>query len=131
MYYIDTSALLKLIVAERESEAMRDWMAASMGQVFGSDLLRTEFLRAVRRSVPAREAVAAEILGTVLLVRLTRPTFDHAAKSEPRALRSLDALHLASALEFGDDLEGIVTYDERLAEAAEANGIATFSPRSR
>jgi len=120
---------MKLIVAERESEALRRWLDGSIGRVFGSDLLRTEFLRAVRRSVPAREDAAQDILGSMLLVRLTRGTFDHAAESEPRALRSLDALHLACALEFGDDLEGIVTYDDRLAEAARANGVAALSPR--
>lgn len=129
MYYIDTSALMKLIVAERESQAMREWMAAATGRVFGSDLMRTEFLRAVRRSVPAREDAARDILGSMMLVRLTRATFEHAAQSEPRAPRSLDALHLASALELNDELEGIVTYDERLAEAAQANGITTISPR--
>ena len=129
MFYVDTSALMKLIVAERESEAMRRWMDTAIGQVFGNDLLRTEFLRAVRRSVPSREDAARDILGALLLVRLRRATFEAAADSEPQTLRSLDALHLASALEFGGDLEGIVTYDERLAEAAHANGIETISPR--
>ena len=129
MFYVDTSALMKLVVAERESEAMRRWVDASTGQVFGNDLLRTEFLRAIRRSVPAREAAARDVLSSMLLIRLRRSTFDAAAESEPRALRSLDALHLASALEFGGDLGGIVTYDERLAEAAQANGIPVISPR--
>jgi predicted nucleic acid-binding protein len=129
VFYVDTSALLKLIVAEGESEAMRHWMDTATGRVLGNDLLRTELLRAVRRSVPAREAMAHAILESVLLIRLRRATFEAAATTEPRDLRSLDALHLASALEFRGDLEGIVTYDERLAEAAEANGITVISPR--
>jgi predicted nucleic acid-binding protein len=129
VFYVDTSALMKLIVAERESEAMRRWLDGATGRAFGNDLLRTEFLRAVRRAVPAREVLAHAILDSVLLVRLRRATFEAAATSEPSTLRSLDALHLASALEFGDDLQGIVTYDERLAEAAEVNGIPVISPR--
>ena len=129
MFYVDTSALMKLIVAERESAAMKRWMGGATGRVFGSDLLRTEFLRAIRRSVPAREEAAHDILGSMLLVRLKRGTFEAAADIEPSALRSLDALHLASALEFGGELEGVVTYDDRLAAAAQANGIATISPR--
>jgi predicted nucleic acid-binding protein len=129
VFYVDTSALMKLIVAERESEAMRRWMATAAGRVFGNDLLRTEFLRAVRRSVPAREEAAHAILDSVLLVRLRRATFEAAATSEPRTLRSLGALHVASALEFGGELEGIATYDDRLAEAAEANGVPVISPR--
>lgn len=129
MFYVDTSALMKLIVSERESDAMRRWMDGTIGRVFASDLLRTEFLRVVRRAVPAREARARDVLDSVLLVKLTRATFDVASACEPRTLRSLDALHLASALEFGRELAGIVTYDERLAEAAEANGITAISPR--
>jgi predicted nucleic acid-binding protein len=128
MFYVDTSALMKLIVAERDSEAMRQWMDAAAGQVFGNDLLRTEFLRAVRRSVPAREEAAHHILQSLLLVRLRRSTYEAAAESEPKALHSLDALHLASALEFGGELDAIVTYDDWLSEAAQANGIATISP---
>ena len=120
---------MKLIVAEPGSEALRHWMSSADGRVFGNDLLRTEFLRAVRRSVPAREEAAEAILRTLLLVRLRRETYITAATSEPRSLRSLDALHVASALEFVGDLDGIVTYDERLAEAAQANGISVISPR--
>ncbi len=65
----------------------------------------------------------------MLLVRLGRDTFAAAVETEPSSLRSLDALHLASALEFGGELEGIVAYDEWLAESAQANGIAAISPR--
>lgn len=64
-------------------------------------------------------------MSTVGIRALKQP----AADCEPRALRSLDALHIASALEFSDELEGIVTYDEQLAEAALANGIPALSPR--
>ncbi len=62
-------------------------------------------------------------------MRLTTAVYERAGRLEADLLRSLDALHLAAAMELGDELDGIVTYDERLAKAAEANGIAAISPR--
>ena len=64
------------------------------------------------------------------LTLLTVPTalFDEAGRLEPATLRTLDAFHLAAALDLGDDLEGIVTYDDRLAQAAQANGIPVIAP---
>jgi predicted nucleic acid-binding protein len=55
--------------------------------------------------------------------------FEGAGRLEPSGLRSLDAIHLAAALDLGDDLEGLVTYDDRLAEAAVSNGVAVVAPR--
>jgi predicted nucleic acid-binding protein len=129
VYYIDTSAVLKLIVAERGSAAMRRWLGRSAGDVFSADLLRTETLRVVRRSVPAREMLARDVLGSVLLLRMSVAIFERAAMLEPRSLRSLDALHLASAMEVGEELEGLVTYDDRLAQAADAHRIKVVRPR--
>jgi len=59
---------------------------------------------------------------------VTTATFEEAGRLDPTLLRSLDAVHLAAALSLGDDLEGIVTYDDRLAEAAQANGVPVVSP---
>ena len=122
---------MKLIVAERGSTALRDWFDSSTARIFSGDLMRTEFVRAVRRSVPGREALARDIMGSILLVRMSATVCDRAALIEPRSLRSLDALHLAAALEAGDELEGILTYDDRLADAAKALGINVVAPGSR
>ena len=64
----------------------------------------------------------------IQLLKLGTGVFDLAARLGPAHLRSLDALHLASALELGSDLQAIVTYDKRLAEAALLNAIAVVSP---
>jgi predicted nucleic acid-binding protein len=66
---------------------------------------------------------ARAVLDAVILMTMPSSVFERAAMLEPALLRSLDALHLAAALELGDDLEGVVTYDRRLAESAEALGI--------
>jgi predicted nucleic acid-binding protein len=71
---------------------------------------------------------ARAVLDALILLRLTSATFERAATLDPEQLRSLDALHLATALELGDELDGIVTYDGRLAAAACAYGIATIAP---
>lgn len=129
-YYVDTSALTKLVVAEKESRTLRSWFAKAERQAVSSDLARTELLRAVRRTAPERAVRAREVLDALILLRSTVDIFESAALLEPRTLRTLDALHLASALALGDDLEGIVVYDERLAEAADALGIRVVSPGS-
>lgn len=128
MFYIDTSAALKLLFAERESAAMGRWWAATSARVVSSDLLRTELLRVTRRVDPNQMTRARELLDSLLLLRLSTALCERAAMLEPVALRSLDGLHLAAALELGDELEGIVTYDQRLAEATRALGIRTVSP---
>lgn len=63
------------------------------------------------------------------LVHLTPAVCEDAGRLDPPGLRSLDAIHLAAALDLGDDLEGLVTYDDRLAEAAVSNGVAAVAPR--
>jgi predicted nucleic acid-binding protein len=127
--YIDTSAAAKLVLEERDSAALRQWLEPHQGELCSSDLLRTELQRAVRRAAPDRLVQATAVLEAFLLMQMPTATYETASTLEPSSLRSLDALHLASALGLGDDLEGIVTYDERMTEAAHANGVATFSPR--
>ena len=127
-FYLDTSALTKLVVAEAESRALRSWFAKAERQPVSSDLTRTELLRAVRRSAPDRTVRAREVLDGLVLLRATVEIFESAALLEPRTLRTLDSVHLASALALGDDLEGMVVYDERLADAARSVGIAVIAP---
>ena len=129
MFYLDTSAAVKLVIAERGSTALRRWLASRDEQMFSSDLLRTELLRATRRVAPEQMVQARAVLDALILVRLSTAVCERAAMLEPDLLRSLDALHLAAALEIGDELEAMVTYDLRLAQGAEALGISVVAPR--
>lgn len=128
-FYFDTSALVKLVVAEPETAALRAWVGASNRSPVSSDLARTELLRAVRRTAPDRVVDARAVLDAVTLIEASTAVFEAAGRLEPMALRSLDALHVCTALDLGDDLEGVVTYDDRLAAAAISNGIPVVSPR--
>ncbi len=129
MFYLDTSAAVKLLFAERQSTAMGTWWAATAAQVVSSDLLRTELLRVTRRVDPKQMPQARALLDSLTLLRLSTALCERAAMLEPVTLRSLDALHLAAALELGDELEAVVTYDQRLAEASRALGIRSVGPR--
>lgn len=127
-FYVDTSALVKLVVAGPETIALREWLVAVDSELVASDLVRTELMRAVRRVVPERAVQAREVLRAVTILEVTAVMFTEAGRLDPPSLRSLDAIHLAAAFDLGDDLEGLVTYDERMAEAARANGVAVFAP---
>jgi len=128
-HYVDTSALVKLVVAEPETPALRSWLISAERQPVSSDLARTELLRAVRRAAPERLVQARAVLGSITLIRVSTATFDEAGRLDPTILRTLDAVHLAAALALGDDLDSVVTYDDRLAEAARLNGVQVTSPR--
>lgn len=127
MHYVDTSALVKLVVAEEHSAAMRAWTRADP-QAATSDLTRTELMRAVTRVHPARAPQVRSVLEAVDTVALTRGMLDEAGRLAPASLRSFGAIHLAVALSFGDDLETFVTYDERLASAAALAGVTVDAP---
>lgn len=126
--YIDSSAAAKLVVAEAESRALRRYLGRRPGPLFTSDLTRTELVRAVRRLDPSLASVARDVLDAFTIVQLPTSTFERAALLDPPTLRSLDALHLAAALSVGDDLDVIVTYDDRLTAAAREAGVATAAP---
>lgn len=128
-HYVDTSALVKLVVAEAETRALEAWLEEQQSRALvSSDLTRAELMRTVRRSPSADVVRARAVLESITLLTVRRTVFDAAGHLEPTLLRTLDALHVASALELGDDLTGIVTYDHRLADAARAHGIAVFAP---
>lgn len=127
-HYIDTSALAKLVVAEAETEALQSWIGAQSPTLVSCDLARAELLRAVRRVGADRIVQARAVLDSVTLIVVTTSIFEAAGRLDPAILCTLDAVHLAAALELGDDLAGIVTYDDRLAEAAQANGITVVAP---
>jgi predicted nucleic acid-binding protein len=125
--YADSSALVKLVVAEPES---RELLRALDGYeaVVSSELAVVEVTRAAGRAAgDGGVDRAGVVLDTVHLLRLDRPVLDRAARLGPAQLRSLDAIHVASALELGAPLE-FVGYDDRLLTAAAASGLRTLSP---
>jgi hypothetical protein len=127
--YLDTSAFLKLIVSEPESEALRTRIAGWPDRA-SSTLLRTETVRALHRSGNGHLiGEARRLLGGIHLVRLDEPLLDRAADLEPEELRTLDAIHLGAALAIGPDLHLLMTYDARLRDAALAQGLDVESPR--
>ena len=127
-YYLDTSTLVKLVVVESETEALRTWLNEAERTPVACDLARTELLRAVRRAAPDRILQARAVLDSITLIEIPTQTFEEAGRVDPSLLRTLDAIHLASALDLGEDLDGFVTYDERLAQAARLNAIPTLAP---
>jgi predicted nucleic acid-binding protein len=127
-FYLDTSALVKLVVAEPETPALRTWLTAADRGPVSCDLARTELIRAVRRVAADRVVRARAVLDGVTLIEVTTTMFEEAGRLDPTLLRSLDAVHLAAALALGDDLEGLVTYDDRLVDAARLNGITVVAP---
>ena len=127
-YYLDTSAAVKLVVAEAGSAPMRRWAALHGDALVASDLLRTELLRATRRGAPERMVRARAVLDSITIITLRPEDFERAGELEPGPMRSLDALHLAAALALGDELDGIVTYDDRLADAAAVHGVEVIAP---
>ena len=127
--YLDSSAFVKLLVEETESTAVRSFLANRGARRVSSALLRTESLRAVRHLGPDALAKVREGLRRVDLIGIDDRILDAAGILEPQVLRTLDAIHLATALAVGDDLEAVVTYDERMLDAARFMGLATATPR--
>lgn len=125
MFYLDTSAFLKLLVQEEHSDTLRRSILNE--SLWASTLLAVEAHRAASRlAVPA--ARVDELLDSVTLVIPAEATFLAARSIGEAQLRTLDALHLASAAELGEDLDALVTYDRRLAARADALGIQAASP---
>lgn len=127
MFFCDTSALTKLIVAEPESFELTEFLAAD-SRLVSSELLRAELPRAVFRQHPDERERVAHIIDRVGLVPLSARLLDHAGALPPAQLRALDAIQLASALELRGELTAFVAYDDRLLEAASALGLPTTSP---
>jgi predicted nucleic acid-binding protein len=127
MIYLDSSALVKLVVLDTESRALRGYLRDEPTRITCA-LARTELLRAVRPVGPAALALARRVLRSIDLVRLDDALLDAAAMLEPIGLRSLDAIHLAAAQLVAPTLRAVVTYDHRMAEAATALGFPTVAP---
>ena len=129
MIALDSSALVRLVLDEPESAALERWLISrAPSSVTASDLVRVELIRAVARAAPAGVPRARMLLAGVDLVPITRDLLETAADLGPPSLRSLDALHLATALSLGSALDAFVVYDERLARAATEAGLPVVAP---
>jgi predicted nucleic acid-binding protein len=126
--YLDSSAIVKLAVAEPESAALRRYLARRRPLV-SSALARTEVTRALMPSGAQAVARGELVLRRIQLLRINDRVLTKAGRMTPPELRSLDAIHLASANLLGSAVRLIVTYDERMADAAEASGWTVASPR--
>lgn len=125
--YLDASAAVKLVVREPESGALRAWLGDGP-LVVSSALIRIEVIRAVRREEPGQLARARRVVAAMHIRQIDDAILDAAASLDPKALRSLDAIHLATAQHLADELDAIVTYDRRMIEGARALGLPTASP---
>lgn len=129
MIYLDSSALLKLLFEERESGALERWISERAATpLVSSELAKLEVVRATRRINPAVLPAGRALLAQLDLTPLTTGLIDEAANLGQPLLRSLDALHLASALSIGPDLSAFIAYDHRLSAAAGAVGLESLRP---
>jgi len=127
--YLDSSALLKLLFEEPESPALDQWLSARTGTpVVSSELAKVEVIRACRRVNPDALPQARALLAELDLIPVGRGAVDEAAEVGESNLRSLDAIHLASALSIRTDLSAFVAYDHRLADAASSAGLECLGP---
>lgn len=125
--YLDSSAIVKLAVEESESKVLRTYLRRR-NPLVSSALARTEVLRAVLLEGEAGVARGRAVLGRIDLIRINGRILNAAGVLVPPELRSLDAIHIASALLLGMDLRQLVTYDDRMLATAHDLGITTVSP---
>ncbi|MFB9776297.1 type II toxin-antitoxin system VapC family toxin [Brevibacterium otitidis] len=123
--YVDTSALAALLKPEPESESLERWLDETSATLVSSDLLETELRRVAVRDGLSQTDVTA-LLDGVALAALDRAVFRNAGFLPMELLRTLDALHLETAIRL--DADAILTYDRRLAQAAESAGLTVIAP---
>jgi uncharacterized protein len=130
MIYLDTTALVKLVRREVASDALVDWIGDRPGELLvSSTLAEVELPRALRRTEPALLAAVPALLGRIAVYEIDDLVRATAAAYDDPSIRSLDAIHLATAdAVLGDDLTAFVSYDRRLLAAATALGLPTTSP---
>ena len=125
--YLDSSAIVKLAVAERESVALRRYLRSRTPLVV-SALARTEVTRALLPLGPAAVQRGYDVISRIELIRVSDRILLEAGSLLPAELRSLDAIHLATMRQLGKSLRRLVTYDSRMATAASELQIATVAP---
>ena len=124
---MDSSAIVKLAVREPESTALRRYLRGKRPLVT-SALARTEVARAMLPLGPAAVARGEAVLRRLEVVRVNDEILKTAGSMLPAELRSLDAIHLATAIAIGADLARVCTYDDRMSNSAKALGLAVVAP---
>ena len=127
LVYLDSSALVKLVIDEGETPALRQYLTARPAQA-SSALAKVELVRNVRPYGDLAMIRARRLLQQLRLIAVDDALLDDAARIAGPTLRTLDAIHVAAARAILLDLEALVTYDRRMAEAARALGIEVASP---
>jgi predicted nucleic acid-binding protein len=127
LVYLDSSAIVKLALVEAESAALASFLGSYPDRTT-SMLARVEVIRAVRGADPLAVPLARRALESTRMLEFDDAVVALAAEIEPSPLRSLDAIHVASALLLQPDLDVLVSYDRRVLEAARAAGIPTATP---
>lgn len=127
LVYCDSSALVKLVIDEPQSTALATWLQ-SVEMKATSRLAVVEVERATRIANPAEEVArdTRRVLESCLLVDVTRDILREAAGLASLRVRSLDAIHLATALRL--EIDAFVAYDERLARAGRTRGLLVVAP---
>ena len=129
MIYLDSSAIVKLARQESETDALRAWIAANPRPLAVSALARTEAARALARNEPDALPTLRAVLALIHQMPVTDFILDAAAQLPGVTLRSLDAIHLATAEELAPALTWFVAYDKRLVDAARERQLPVASPR--
>jgi predicted nucleic acid-binding protein len=129
MIYLDSAAVVKLVHAEAESAALRGWLdeRAETGWI-SSVLTEIEAFRALARYAPEAASRLPAVLDLIDLIPLDPPIRILAQTARPATVRSLDAIHLGTALHARQALTSFVTYDKRLLDAVTAAGLPADSP---
>jgi predicted nucleic acid-binding protein len=124
--YLDASAIVKLVRSEPETPALVEAIRADP-EVVSSALSWTEVVRAARRA-RVRTTRATAVLNAIAAVPIDDGILRDAAELAPTSLRTLDAIHLASARSLGEDIDAVITYDERMIEAATSLALTVRVP---
>lgn len=129
MIYLDSAAVVKLVHAEPESQALRDWLDERAETAWISSVLtEVESLRVLARYAPEATLRLPAVLDQIDLIDLSQPVRIMAQTAKPVTVRSLDAIHLGTALHARQSLTSFITYDKRLLDAARAAGLPTDAP---
>jgi predicted nucleic acid-binding protein len=125
--YIDSSAIVKLVIAEPESASLRRYLRRR-GPLVVSSLARTEVGRALLPLGPVAVRRGIDVLARLDLIRVSDRILAGAATQMPANLRSLDAIHLATIRQLGASITRVLTYDERMSRAVGAVGLTVVAP---
>ena len=129
MIYLDTSAFLKTVLDEAESHALEAYLGVhASATLVSSKLLAVESRRGLQRLQPARMPRLDATLADVTLIAVSDAVIESAGRLPDPMLRSLDAIHLATVLLIREDVDVLLSYDDRLTAAAASHGINTASP---